>query len=293
MRRPFPDAGQLRDPRSVGRHCRSRVWARGLGRTGSPVGPGERSRAGEREARSGKGWREVTRTPLLRVTVVVVLSVCAFRPVRAQHAKIISLGLENSKLHDALVDFAERLGSEAIKKQGNIDSISDAFDPLSPDDSALEPTYPAPQPYPSECVAARGPGDTFELTPDAAKCRDCGFSEALNELQRTRYRLEKLRRVGLQTKNLISNSLAVGDSMAGAAGVGGLAWVTERANILKTYAGFKQTYDAKYAELMALLQKTLQQIAACEEKVFGNKSWYQRFGFMYYEFMAAFYKRTE
>ena len=49
----------------------------------------------------------------------------------------------------------------------------------------------------------------------------------------------------------------------------------------------------KYAELMALLQKTLQRIAACEEKVFDNKSWYERFGFMYYEFMAAFYKRTE
>jgi hypothetical protein len=239
----------------------------------------------------------VKRATLLRLAIVV--SLCTARSVHAQSAKIISLGNElnnpafKGKLQEALVDFAERTGSEAIKKRGNIESLAQGFDPLSPDDSAMEPTYPTPQPFPSECEAARGPGDSFSLTPDAIKCRDCGYSEALSELQRTRYRLEKLRRVGLQTKNTVSNGLAIGDSMAGAAGVGGLAWVTERANIMKSYAGFKQAYDAKYAELMALLQQTLQKIAVCEEKVYGTKSWYERFGSMYYEFMAAFYKRTE
>ena len=44
---------------------------------------------------------------------------------------------------------------------------------------------------------------------------------------------------------------------------------------------------------MAKLEAALRQIAECEERVYGEKRWYDRWGFMYYEFMAARYQRAD
>lgn len=50
--------------------------------------------------------------------------------------------------------------------------------------------------------------------------------------------------------------------------------------------------DAKYEELVEELRGSLDQIAACEEEVYGEKDWYNRFGFIYYQFMADRYRRS-
>ena len=38
---------------------------------------------------------------------------------------------------------------------------------------------------------------------------------------------------------------------------------------------------------MALLQNQLKQISRCEQLVFKNEDWYARYGYLYYEMMAA------
>jgi hypothetical protein len=165
---------------------------------------------------------------------------------------------------------------------GKLGDLMNDFEPLSKEDQAQDPNYPpGPGQLPSTCAEKE------------EECKECGFSQALEELQSTRYRLEKLRRVYASAKNLKAHGLAVGDSLAGAAGVGGLAWATERRKILESFKNVQTSYDAKYAELMALLQGSLQKIASCELAVYGEKDWYQRYGFMYYEFMAGRYERAD
>jgi hypothetical protein len=55
----------------------------------------------------------------------------------------------------------------------------------------------------------------------------------------------------------------------------------------------QSAYDNKYAQLMAHLKQELEAIAKCEEQVYGEKDWYQRYGFMYYEFMSGRYQRAD
>ncbi len=196
-----------------------------------------------------------------------------------------------------LLDWAKRVATEASKRQGNIREILNGFEPLSPSDDALEPEYPLGPGHglPSRCFRDYQPfaGESPIQGPAWRTCKECGFGPALELLDSTRYRLEKLRRVGAATKNLISQSLAFGDSMAGAAGVGGLQWVVSRQEIVQSYENFKQSYDAKYIQLMGLLQQSLQQISRCEMLLFGEEDWYDRYGFMYHDFMAARYARPD
>jgi hypothetical protein len=58
------------------------------------------------------------------------------------------------------------------------------------------------------------------------------------------------------------------------------------------YNHFKQTYDNKYRDLMGSLQRALMAIDGCERQ-YGMTDWYQRFGFIYFEFMKDKYKRTD
>lgn len=209
---------------------------------------------------------------LLAVAAGLVVSSVLQQPLAAQG------------IPSGLLDWGKKVGEEVYKQQYNLEELRKDFEPLSPEDSAQEPQYPLP---PGGAVPSRCGGTGKKA------CEECGFDSALADLQSTRYRLEKLRRVYASTKNMISHSLAVGDSLAGAAGVGGLAWVSERTKILESFKGVQAAYDGKYAELMGLLQESLQDISACEEKVFGEEDWYARFGFMYYEFMAGRYQRAD
>jgi hypothetical protein len=184
----------------------------------------------------------------------------------------------------ALLEWGKKVGEEVYKQNYNIQQLQHDFESLSPDDASQDASYPVP---PGGSVPSHCSGE------GAKACDECGYEAALEELQSTRYRLEKLRRVYASAKNMIAHSLAVGDSLAGAAGVGGLAWVSERKKILDSQKGLQASYDAKYEELMGLLRKSLEAIAQCEERVYGEKDWYPRFGFMYYEFMAARYQRAD
>ena len=50
---------------------------------------------------------------------------------------------------------------------------------------------------------------------------------------------------------------------------------------------FQATSVAKYEEIIGGLHEALLQLAACEEEFYGEEDWYHRYGFIYYQFMAA------
>jgi hypothetical protein len=178
---------------------------------------------------------------------------------------------------------------DAVKNAKDMDELKEKQDKyykdlgtLSPDDDKYEPDYKLP-----------GTPELPSLCKDSPKCEAC-FKQPYADLQNTRFRFEKLRRLNKVTKDMLRDAVSFGDAAASAAGgLAPLAWNSEKAKIRVSEENFNKTYDAKYAELLGTLKDNLFGIAACEEQIFGNQSWYDRFGFMYQQFMAVAYRRPD
>ena len=126
---------------------------------------------------------------------------------------------------------------------------------------------------------------------DSITCEQC-IKETYGKLQSARKRLARLKCFGNSTKDFVSKSISFGDQVSGIHAIQGLAWQKEKKVINETYDTFKTTYDIKYKELMDKLTESLQAIDECES-THGQKDWFQRYGFMYVEFMADRYKRLD
>lgn len=230
--------------------------------------------------------RQSVRT--IRVVVLVALTMALVR-WRDANAQLVPTPAPKYALKDLLeTESFKKLNEglkgikdleEALKKQ---DEYYEKLDKLSPEDDQYEPEYDLP-----------GSPELPSLCKDSQQCAAC-FKQPYADLQSTRYRFDKLRRVNRVTKNMLRDAIAFGDAMAGlAGGLAPLAWNTEKEGIRASEGNFNKSYDAKYAELLATLKNDLMGIAACEEQVFGNDSWYERFGFFYHQFMAEAYRRPD
>jgi hypothetical protein len=155
----------------------------------------------------------------------------------------------------------------------------DAFKALTKDDETLDPNYSPPgMPHiPSKCAESGGCGACYE--------------EAYASLKKSRINLERLRAVGAATKNLYEKGVAFGDNVSGVHGMVGMAWQAEKLKVAEAMKTFNNNYDNKHTELIAKLQESLQKISKCEAEHFNEDGWYDRFGFIYYTFMADRYKR--
>ena len=71
-----------------------------------------------------------------------------------------------------------------------------------------------------------------------------------------------------------------------------MAWQTQRRNIEKSVTELEQAYDAKYAEFLQSLADAMMELNICEAK-YGVEDWYDRFGYMYFEFMKDKYQRKD
>ncbi|HMR92002.1 MAG TPA: hypothetical protein PKC69_06800 [Chitinophagaceae bacterium] len=124
-----------------------------------------------------------------------------------------------------------------------------------------------------------------------AACGEC-YTKAVNDLAFVRRQLGRMNCIYNNTKNFNDAAIAFGDNASGIHAVTGLSWQYARADIVKTFSHFKQTYDKKYTDMMQALNRALMAIDACERE-FGEPDWYQRFGFIYFEFMKDKYRRTD
>lgn len=123
------------------------------------------------------------------------------------------------------------------------------------------------------------------------ECRDC-FTRANNELTFVRRQLGRLSCIYNNTKNFNNSAIAFGDNASGIHAVTGLAWQNARAEIVAEFNHFKQTYDNKYIDLIGSLERALKSIDQCERS-YGQQDWYQRFGFIYLEFLKDKYRRND
>jgi hypothetical protein len=167
----------------------------------------------------------------------------------------------------------------ALKAATSGSDFLETFAPLTAEDKGYDPNYnpPGSPQIPSHCAGSNG-------------CGDC-YQTAYDELNAVRYRFEKLRRVYQSTKSFTAAALSFGDNAASIHGIAGLAWQTERRKIEQSIKNLDASYDGKYEELVGVLQKAIQHIGQCEAQYYKEPDWYNRYGFIYYSFMADRYRR--
>ena len=157
-------------------------------------------------------------------------------------------------------------------------SLWEAYKILDAGECVPDFSQPANALIPSSCSGNSG-------------CNDC-YKAALDGFNADRKTLARMMCIFMNNKNFTDKAIAFGNSMASLPGGVGLGWIPAKKVIDNAFTSLKNTYDKKSRELLISLQKNMMKIDQCENS-FGLKDWYQRFGFMYFEFMQQKYKRPE
>ncbi|MBK8971298.1 MAG: hypothetical protein IPM37_08030 [Hahellaceae bacterium] len=172
----------------------------------------------------------------------------------------------------------------------------DAWEAYQSLDSCMRIASPPNTPLvPSFCAAKPGARDNdgdgiAVVTPDS-DCSQC-FTDARTAFNKARLDLEKLRVIYSCTKKMSNAALAAGDNMSGVHGYAGVVWQGLRYDISQSVEKMEKAYDTKYPELMKNLQRSMMDMALCEAE-FGTPDWYDRVGFIYFEYMSDAYKRKD
>lgn len=172
----------------------------------------------------------------------------------------------------------ERLGQVAEGLE-NLNSMLDAYNTLSNSDAQYQPD-----------LDERGLPDIPSVCVNNPACQQC-FGTAHERFIEDRLLLEELRIIYSSTKDFADAAMSFGDNVSGIHGVSGLAWQTERRKIEKSLTAMDEAYDAKFTELLDTTHESLMRISSCEDQ-FGLPDWYNRFGFIYFEFLRDKYKRN-
>lgn len=205
-----------------------------------------------------------------KVLGLVVLLFSSPPPAAAQTSLLKDLG-KAWKDSDKVMKEVQKWAKKPI-------DLWDKAKPLTEDDEAYDPQEPPGGPkLPSTCK-------------DNDECAEC-FEKPYGDLQSVRVRFEKLRILYQSTKKELGDAIAFGDAASNVHGISAMAWIREKEKIRVSEKRFEEAYDDKYEELLGVLEEALKGIAACEESVFGEEAWYDRFGFIYHQFMADRYRR--
>ena len=176
---------------------------------------------------------------------------------------------------------------ELRKAKKDYDDFSSAYEGLGAC-IARSPAFKSPR-IPSFCdydysTGASGVGSGGE------SCASC-FLDARTRFNEVRFTLSRLETIYKCTKKMTKAAKAFGDSFSTAT-KSGLGWDGARRDIEASEARLEKAYDEKYADLMRKLNASLIDMSVCEAQ-YGLEDWYDRFGFVYYEFMSDRYKRSD
>ena len=149
---------------------------------------------------------------------------------------------------------------------------------LNSSDDRLKPDYtpPGAPSVPSKCM-------------ENAACRPC-YTEAYAKVNKTRKALEKVRAHYDFTHKFSTEGIALMTSVAATAGgPAGIGAAVESRKVNAAVSDFDTVVRNKNVELLTRLQGELMEVNTCEAKYYGNTDWYDRFGYMYFQFMSAHY----
>lgn len=224
--------------------------------------------------------------------ILLLLALAPQQLIHAQPGTRHGIGLDYDEIWEAVQgEQAEKLAEKLkkLREQGeNLQNFLESY--LGLGDCITMPMPPGMPSIPSFC-AEEDEGAIGTLNEgNSGDCARC-FTEARSKFNEVRYNLEQLRIIYNCTKDFADKSMSFGDDVSGIHGVSGLAWQAQRGKIEKSVKDLQAAYDAKLPELLGKLQESLMEMAICEEQ-FGTPDWYDRFGYMYYEFVAEKYKRS-
>ncbi|MEM7186070.1 MAG: hypothetical protein AAF466_05365 [Bacteroidota bacterium] len=194
--------------------------------------------------------------------------------LRGEGAELIEEGVE------AMDEGLDRLGElgEIIRDDDRYKTVRDLYDSYTGLGDCINSVPPPGMPrMPSFC--------------ETEECGSC-FTRARADFNTVRYSLERLKVIYNCTKTFTDAAISFGDNVSGIHGVSGLAWQAERRKIEKSIKNLQSTYDKKYVELLESQKRALMKLNDCEAE-HGIPDWYDRFGYMYYEFSAMHYKRPD
>jgi hypothetical protein len=200
----------------------------------------------------------------------------------------VKLFMQMQDLYDQFKDY-QATANQDKQQQPQLDSNAGPGLPMhckAIDAKALDAQYAAKK----AAIAAGKPLRAED--PNAGQCVPC-YDEAERGINKRRVGFEQLRIALNYTRKMATqgeNAL----SGFGAAG-GSLATMEAQAQIHKvdaSLADFYAAYDGKYVEILAKLKGSLDDFSKCEVKFFNNPDWYNRYGFLYYQFMADKYQRN-
>jgi len=225
---------------------------------------------------------------------LVVLTACFAIPhsgiaYAAEETDSESIDIDLSEIDEAI----EREAKEREEAKKRIDEISQEIN------RALKLLIDARKVYDtwfgdlSNCSAMGNPAGTPRIPSFCegnVNCKSC-YANARKGFNETRHTFEQLRIIYSCNKRAIDAAIKFGDGGSAVHGVTALAWQTIKLDIETSVKKMKQAYDNKYAELGGRLHDSMIDIAMCEAR-YGEKDWYDRFGYVYYEFMMDKYKRT-
>lgn len=173
------------------------------------------------------------------------------------------------------------IGSGVSSGLNIINQLTGTFTALNDLDQALHDSihddHSGPE-VPTSC----GEGSASEA------CTEC-YTRAYSEINFVRNTLNRLRTILTRTLAFIRNAEGFGDSVSGVHGVSGLSWQYAKGGIEQTKQHLLQTSTAKYNALVQSMRHALDMVATCERDYAHNPDWYNRYGFMYYNFIKEAY----
>jgi hypothetical protein len=175
--------------------------------------------------------------------------------------------------------------SQVSSAAGLVSDLFNAFNALSDLDhelhNHLQDDHSGPE-VPTSCGSAAA-------SPTCAEC----YAAAYREVNFTRNTLERLRTIDARTLAFINAAVSVGDTTSGIHAVTGLSWQYAKADVETEKRQFLTASRAKYDGLIQNMRRALDMVARCEADNFHNPDWYNRYGFMYFNFVQEAYRVHE
>ncbi len=120
-------------------------------------------------------------------------------------------------------------------------------------------------------------------------CEAC-YSEAVRRIDFNRFYIERARCITAANVKMANSAMAFGDSASGVHGVAGLSWQLQgKPQIKQATDKLKATYERKAGEYLSGHESSHRQLGRCEAEHFGERDWYQRYGWIYLNFMKSKY----
>lgn len=120
-------------------------------------------------------------------------------------------------------------------------------------------------------------------------CKSC-YSEAVRQIDFNRFYIERARCITSAHVKMAKSAMSFGDSASGVHGVAGLSWQLQgKPQIEQAVTQLKATYTHKAGQYISGFETSLKKLGQCEAEHFGERDWYQRYGWIYLNFIKSNY----